>query len=528
MRFIVLSFLILSGSQLLAQEVVNRVQLPYLNSSYDELNPVLSVDGKTLYVTIANRPENVGGKRDAGDIWISTKNEQGEWSTPTHGGNGINNAGFNSVAGFSGDGNRMYLMGHYAEGEVRTQGISVSKRSGAGWSKPENIQIPYFHLKSNTVTGHINPQEDIFVFAAETYGSRGVEDIYVSLKVNGQWQEPKNLGAAINTQFQELSPSISEDGNTLYFSSNGRSGSGSFDVYSVNRLDNTWTNWSTPENLGSSVNSSGRDLYYKHYGYLGIALFTTTTNSDGYGDVRMLQINQTQPLPILETPIAQEDTVMEETTTVVDVTDVESIPVDKIEIYGKVVDAKTGAPVEGSIQFVRNEVIKRVSINKNGYQLEIDRYKPYTISIEATGYISVLEKINTEQFEMQRVEMNFNLQPLELGTAVNLKNVLFEQGKTVLLKESYDELDLVVQFLKRHREVRIEVAGHTDNRGIASQNVKLSKARAEKVKEYLIQKGIEAKRITGKGYGGTKPIANNDDEESRPLNRRVEFIIKKV
>jgi OOP family OmpA-OmpF porin len=525
MRFIVLSVLILSASHAFAQEVVKSVQLPYLNSSYDELNPILSVDGKSLYITIANRPENIGGKRDAGDIWISTKNDQGEWSTPVHAGNVINNVGFNSVVGFSADGSRMYLMGHYADGEVKTQGISVAKRIANGWSKPENIQIPYFHLKSNMVTGHINLQENVFVFAAETYGSRGVEDIYVSIKENGQWQEPKNLGSTINTQFQELSPSISQDGNTLFFSSNGRSGKGSFDIFSATRLDNSWTNWSTPVNLGSNVNSEGRDLYYKDYGSAGLVVFTTTTNSDGYGDIRMLQTSTADLVIPIETPVALEN---EEPVAPTKDLVVEPIPVDKIQIYGKVFDANTGVPVEGTIQFVRNEVIKRMVTNKDGYQLEIDRNRPYTISIEATGYISVFEKINTEQFELQRVEMNFNLQPLEIGTAVNLKNVLFEQGKTVMLKESYDELDLVVQFLKHHKDVRIEVAGHTDNRGIASQNVKLSKARAEKVKEYLIQKGIEAKRITGKGYGGTKPIANNDDEETRPLNRRVEFVIKKV
>ena len=129
---------------------------------------------------------------------------------------------------------------------------------------------------------------------------------------------------------------------------------------------------------------------------------------------------------------------------------------------------------------------------------------------------------------MKELEMNFKLQPVEVGTTVNLKNVLFEQGKTILLPQSYDELDMVISFLKSNPNVKIELAGHTDNRGIPAQNVKLSQARVDKVKEYLTEKGIDKKRISGKGYGGAMPIANNDNEETRQLNRRVEFIIKKL
>jgi outer membrane protein OmpA-like peptidoglycan-associated protein len=123
--------------------------------------------------------------------------------------------------------------------------------------------------------------------------------------------------------------------------------------------------------------------------------------------------------------------------------------------------------------------------------------------------------------------MNFHLQPVEIGTTVNLKNVLFVQTKTELLPESYDELDLVVSFLKNNPNVKIELSGHTDNRGVHSDNVRLSQERVNAVKRYLVSKGVDGKRVTGKGYGGTKPIASNDTEENRQMNRRVEFTIKK-
>jgi len=151
----------------------------------------------------------------------------------------------------------------------------------------------------------------------------------------------------------------------------------------------------------------------------------------------------------------------------------------------------------------------------------------YVVKIEAPGYISSLEKLDVQTYEMKDLEMNFRLQPIEVGTTVSLKNVLFEQSKTELLPQSYEELDLVVAFLRTNQRVRIELSGHTDNRGIPTQNVKLSQARVDKVKAYLVSKGIAGKRIEGKGYGGSKPIASNDNEDTRQLNRRVEFTIKK-
>jgi outer membrane protein OmpA-like peptidoglycan-associated protein len=138
-----------------------------------------------------------------------------------------------------------------------------------------------------------------------------------------------------------------------------------------------------------------------------------------------------------------------------------------------------------------------------------------------------MEKLDFQTYENPELEMNFKLQPVEVGTRVNLKNVLFAQTKSEILPESYPELDLVVNFLKSNPNVKIELAGHTDNRGVHSDNVKLSQLRVNKVKEYLVGKGIDSKRISGKGYGGTKPIASNNTEESRRMNRRVEFIIKK-
>jgi outer membrane protein OmpA-like peptidoglycan-associated protein len=522
--------LFLLFQSLLAQRPVKNA-FDKVNSSYDELNPVVSPDGRTLFITIANHPSNIGGKKDQGDIWISTMGENNQWNAPVHGGKLLNDASFNAVAGISADGTQMFLLGHYSNGgPVRTQGIAVSNLAGDTWSRPENIPIPYFQNKASALTGHVNANRSVFVFSAETYGSRGVEDIYVSLRgSDGKWSEPKNLGGVINTPFQELSPSISADGKTLYFSSNGRKGYGSFDVYSSVRLDDTWTNWSVPVNMGAAYNTEGRELYYRSNELLGFMVYTTTKNSDGYGDVRIsimdepYQPNKTDSVIYVEMPPVVRDTVSR-------VVEIDRAPAAgrNVRVHGRITNAKTGENIAAALYFAapaKNETAQATT--DNGYVITIPSTDDYAVRIEAKGYVSTMEKLDIHTYELNDLEMNFRLQPIEVGTTVNLKDVLFEQGKTTMLPTSYPELDLVVSFLKANPTVKIELAGHTDNRGIPAQNVKLSQARVEKVKDYLVSKGVEGKRITGKGYGGAKPIANNEDEETRKLNRRVEFVIRK-
>lgn len=200
----------------------------------------------------------------------------------------------------------------------------------------------------------------------------------------------------------------------------------------------------------------------------------------------------------------------------------------EVRVYGKVSNAKSGETIVANVLFAASSVNQSASASPNsGYSVEIPSTDDYVVKIEAEGYISIMEKLDIHTYEMNELEMNFKLQPVEIGTTINLKDVLFEQGKTNLLSQSYPELDLVVSFLKANPKVKIELAGHTDNRGIPGQNVKLSQARVDKVKSYLVSKGIQDRRITGKGYGGSKPISSNDTEETRQFNRRVEFVIKK-
>jgi OOP family OmpA-OmpF porin len=521
--FFFLSFLGMSQSP---PEKVLR--LP--NSSHDEQAPVISPDGKTMFLTIARHPNNVGGKRDEGDIWISTLTGS-EWSAPVHAGNVLNNAAYSAVAGLSADGKNLFLLSHYsADGRPKSQGISISHLTNSGWSAPENITIPYFLNRSPVLQGQLSSDASTFVFSAESYDTFGAEDIYVTFKNTlGNWSEAKNLGATINTKLQEQSPSLSKDGRFLFFASNGRQGYGSFDIYFSERLDDTWTNWSAPVNMGANVNSGGRELFYCNYPAEGFALFTSNTNSDGYGDIKIFY----PPKEILDSLVAKK--VIKKADTVLIAREVskeipKELPVRKkvgVKVWGKIVSAKDNSPLTATVTY-QSDSLQVISARVDGgYEVQLPPIKSYVVKVSAPGYVGTLEHLDLRTMQMTDLEMNFKLQPIEVGAKVNLKSVLFQQSTSNLLPESADELNMVADFMLNNPKVSIELGGHTDNKGLQSHNVKLSKMRVDKVKAYLVNRGIDAKRISGKGYGGSRPIADNNEEDSRKLNRRVEFTIVK-
>jgi len=510
--YFLLSFLTFAVGNVPAQQV-SPAPFRLINSPYDEQAPVISPDGKTLYLTLANHPQNIGGKRDAGDIWVSVLLD-GRWQTPIHAGAEINDAGYNAVAGFSADGNILFLLGHYGKnGEpARTQGISFCRKMEAGgWSAPENISIPYFLNRSDHFSGMMSKDGNAFVFAAESYGTKGVEDIYVSLKKEGQWGDALNLGPVINTLFQEWTPSLSDDNRTLFFSSNGRKGLGGFDIFMSTRLDDTWTNWSEPLNVGPPRNSEARELYYRTGA--SAFIFTTTRDSDRYGNIfawyDSTRSTRADTLKIVENKYASKGNLR------------------KVRLFGRVTNAKTGAMLNAQLLF-KTDSTQLQAVSRNGkFEIEISSTKIYNIEIQSPRYVNLSERLDIHTYELQTLEMSFKLQPIEVGTVVNLKNILFVVGTTTLLAESFPELDVIQNFLQNNPNVEILLEGHTDNRGNPEANLVLSRQRVEVIKKYLVSKGISSKRIKGKGYGGTKPVTTANNEEARKLNRRVEFVIVK-
>ena len=493
-----------------------------LNSIYYEQAPVLTPDGTELYFTIGNHPMNAGGKNDKGDIWISRWVDN-QWTTPTLVKGSINNDGYNAVLGFSADGQKMFLYGHYTYyGEAAgSQGISVSKRTGGIWTTPHNETIPSFQNISVVPGGHITANKTIFVFSADVGASYGQEDIYVSFHDSEKWTEPKNLGPTINSKSQELTPWLSADTKTLYFANNTAASLGRFDIFSSERLDNTWTNWTPPKNLGAAINSVESELFYS--ARAGKILYTSTSNSVGFGDIREVEI----PKPIAPEP--KKDSIPAQPPTVEEVVPVAIPDNGMTKIDGMITNAKTGAKVPASIVFYRPQppVVFVLASKKEGYHVELHPKSTYSVQIESPGYVEYFGKIDLTNEQLKQLEINFKLEPLPVGTSMNLRNILFRQSTADMLPESNDELDMVVDFMLSNPTVEIELSGHTDDAGNAKLNLKLSRDRVARVKNYITAKGIASNRILSIGFGERNPIASNDTEAGRKQNRRVEFKIVK-
>lgn len=517
-----------------------------VNSAYDELNLVFSPDGKTLYFTRSRHPENIAGRDDPGDIWVSEQDENGQWAKAVNAGKVFNNRFYNAVIGFSPDGNTIYLTHHYAKSGAapKTQGFSFSVRTGEGWSAPQPVTIDNFYNRSDHQSMAISSDGRILVMAINSFGSYGYEDLYVSFLTNSnQWTEPKNMGSTLNSAFQEMTPFIAKDSETLYFASNGHNSMGSRDIFVSKRLDNSWRIWSEPKNL-TAINSEGIELSYVIAPDEKFAYFISTQNSDGYGDISRIRLNPDFH-PVDTSAVVREfvepDTVIviSESNNGIDTT---RLPFAKQEtlnehvdntyrLTGTVRNKKNEQPIQAKISLI--PVDEKASeailpqVKDGQFNALLQKELMYKIKVSAEGFMPEEKTLTFADAANGLLSHNFYLAPLEVGSTFQLNNVLFARGTSNLVDSAFAELDKVVEMMQDNPAIRIEISGHTDNQGDPKLNLKLSQQRVERVVNYLTEKGLTRDRIVGKGYGGAKPIASNRSENTRKLNRRVEFTVLK-
>lgn len=502
-----------------------------VNSKYNEIKPLISPDGGTLYFTRSNHPLNSGGRRDKGDVWKAKVLPGGEWSKAERAPEEFNSSMLNMVIGFSADGREIYYQTYDPETKGKRQsGIKKANADGGGVS---NVTIHYFFNGAKYQDATISPDGKVMLLSMESYSTYGLEDLYVSfLQPDGSWSEPKNLGQDINTEKQEMGAWLTADGQTMYFTSNGHGGSGSTDIFRTTRLDGSWKTWSKPFNLGSSINSPGADLYYSEGPKGKWACYSSTQNSEGYGDIQKIPIPErdeqepleesapladiTEPLPAVPGQEPEEIKIEQ--------ADVTVLVKQSFDLQGKVMNEKGELqPSEIRVILPSGNFEEKASTN-GGYNVNLPEAGRYQVKVQAPGYfamdtvLQIAEGVNT---------LNFNLRPIRVGETVRLQNVMFRQSTAVLMEESNAALDEVVEMMKENPQMEILLTGHTDNQGNSKANIKLSRERVEAVKNYMISRGIEEARIQGKGFGGTRPIASNAGEETRRLNRRVEFTVLK-
>ncbi len=257
-----------------------------INSDHEETLPLLSPDGKTLYFSRILYPQNNGGKFSGSDIWTTVfDNEDRDWSTPVAMSR-FNDRGNSAVSGISADGSTLYLM--RTSGAGKPAGVYFTKKIGSGWSRPELIPIP--GIEPGGFLGiHVSPDFDVIFISMRGRDTRGEEDLYVSIKgANGEWSTPKNLGSSVNSAGYEISPFLSPDKKRLYFASNGHKGVGDADIFYCDRLYDSWDTWSAPRNLGEKLNTPFFDGYFAIYGD-SVAYFASN-RTGRYADIFKVKV----------------------------------------------------------------------------------------------------------------------------------------------------------------------------------------------------------------------------------------------
>lgn len=555
------------------------IKLKEVNSVYHDAAPVISPDGKKLYLFVADNPANTFGKEGTQDIWISTKDDKGIWSQPKHLGSPFNQSKANQVFQVLNDGSLLVRGGR----SKNDKGFSLVSPAG-NWRE---LKIPEFSTMAkgqfNGAAISADTKHVILYFSEQMKGIRS--DLYISHEQNGSWSRPVKL--KISTGSDEFAPFMAPDDKTLYFASDRvvQPRQGGADIYKSTRLDDTWNNWSEPVNLGKPINTIASDLYFSVDAAGNVYTARSNSRSDGgnmdifiliprnikvmlsgtvydektknpIASTVVVSIKDVKPINLNATASGKFETKIPETneyqlaasasgyqprdmtipvpplgndTTLM--VDVYLTPIaKKLMLAGTVFNKKTNQPVNAKVDFTLKPEKKSsysLSADNGKYELEIGKLGWYMLAASAEGFLSTTDSVGFTSEDLSPLSKDVYLEPIEVGLTVRLKNIYFDFNKTTLKSESFIELNKVVNFLDQNSTVEIEIAGHTDSKGSDEYNVNLSQGRSQAVVDYLASQGIDRVRLTAHGYGEAKPIDTNETEEGRANNRRVEFTVLK-
>lgn len=474
-----------------------------INTKAQEVAPVISPDGKTLYFTRSGFEGNIGSKNQ--DIWYSTMNDKGQWADALNIGPPINNAEHNAATSISVDGKTLYLVNAYNPDGTMNFGFSRSFKTKNAWSFPKESKMTNVVEPESSIEIAVSPYENVLILSVRRSDSEGGKDLYISfLQPDGSWSPPRNLGNVINSADYEGTPFLALDNKTLYFSSQGHSGYGEGDIFLSRRLDDTWLNWSEPENLGPAVNSPLWDAFFNVPAAGDYAYFSASDKVAGQEDIfriRMTPEIKPEPVAVVSGTVYEAET-------------------------NKIIQSEIVADVKDSARRFAKALFDPETAD---YKLILPAKESYTITASGEGYFPVSEDIDlSAETGLRTIKKNIYLQPIKAGQQIRLSNTMFSQSSAEVVPSSFTELDRVAETMKTYPAMEILLEGHTDNQGEVQKNVKLSADRVEQVKKYLLSKGIDGKRIQTKAWGPSRPIASNLTEQTRQKNRRVEFTILKI
>jgi len=620
--FIILPQLIYSQTSDNLEKIIITNIGETVNTPYDEYAPIISADGLMMIFT-SKRPLT---KKDIEDneqglenVYVSYYNDMiWKWSEPTLLGELINQPGNNNSAiALSNDGQRMLLYRGDPDGN-----IYESVLIGEEWSDPVELVKPINSSKHES-TASISPDGRTIFFVSNRKGGQGQLDIWQCHQDNtGSWGIAENLGGIINTMDDEEGVFIHPDGKTLYFSSKGHNTTGGYDIFKSVFSNGNWT---TPVNLGSSINTPQDDLFFTQtadgktgYYSSGSASIRSELIKENVNltdsiiqviqeaqillNQQVKRVKQAQLLiPKQEAPAqlviknaqvqlellgkqiqqvikesqallvvkevlvrnsgsgagSSSDTIKSKyyngessqgSTAKLNDLNIREGGFGKKDIYeitfknkksesnltlfkGVVIDFDKLSPLGAEIEISdndKNEIIANISSNSSTgkYLVSLPAGRNYGIAIKKEGYLFYSENFNIpDSSAFKEINKNILLKKVNVGNTITLKNVFYDSGKATLKPESLAEINQLVNLMNLSDNIKIEIASYTDNQGKDELNVILSLARSQAVAEFLFVSGISKDQVIAKGYGESNPVASNDTEEGRQLNRRTEIKI---
>jgi outer membrane protein OmpA-like peptidoglycan-associated protein/tetratricopeptide (TPR) repeat protein len=456
-----------------------------INSPYPEYFPSLTIDRKELVFTrLVNHYQE--------DFFVS-KLEGNEWTKAEPLPGKINSGNNEGASNISQDGEWLIFTGCNFRNGYGSCDLYISFRENDEWTIPYNLgpEINTEHWES---APSLSPDKKHLYFSSNRPGGFGGSDIYVSVFDGKKFGKPQNLGPIVNTAGDESCPFIHADNMTLYFTSNGHPGYGGDDIFYTRKEVNKW---STPKNLGYPINTIENEgsLFIEADGKTA---YYASSRAEGQGSLDIYTLQ----LPSYAQPITTD------------------------WVKGKVYDSLTKKGIAANVQLYdlsTNQLLNEYQTDASGlYLMTIPKGREYAFSVQQKGYLFYSDNYSLKE-EVSSVEhiKNIPLQPLQVNATIHLKNIFFASNEYELLPASTVELETLHALLKENNTLRVEISGHTDNVGSESANKILSEKRAASVVNFLLSKGISKDRLIYKGYGESAPIAPNDTEENRALNRRT-------
>ncbi len=511
-----------------------------INSEWDDFAPVVTADETFMAFTTRRQDENTNAdvfddmlfyedvfySERSGDKWMYARNI----------GPPVNSRYHSSNLAISADGKQLYLFKSQNGGDI----FLSEKNNDGTWTEPEalngNVNSTFFENSAS-----ISRDGNTLYFSSDRPISAGKEDldIYYSQKDRkGEWGPAKNIGAVINTEYDDDGPFIDADGKTLYFSSKGHKGMGGFDIFRTVYNKDT-DEWSEPENLGYPMNSPDNDVYFVTTGD-GKRGYYASAKADGFGFTDIYHIR----LADLDASKAQAKQVEQPDADKPDLTKVEKQTIVEPEVAEPVVEQpKPVILVMKTIDKLTKEALEvDITINNTGnsravpvrrigngmYQAQFtdELTAQYNITVQKAGYMykNVSLTVPPMTTRSNKMAKQIMLDKIKVGYSQVVRNIYFDFGTARLQSTSDPELNKLLKVIEENPQYLIEISGHTDNVGPKDFNQWLSERRAQAIINFMVNNGQSDGRFLAEGYGEGRPLASNDDEEwGREYNRRVEF-----